>query len=194
MPSYARWPASISCPRRWGRSSRPTRQRPLPQALAGDLAQLGPVMPGRDVAHSARARAHADRFGVGRAPGVGHALERLAAGDARGREERVLAPAEAVLVQHLVQVVAGVDGGLALLIAAGPEPAEYLTARALDGRSRQYALGRSPDTPQQVHGRALRDCRQRRRHIAVGDQANASAGLPDLAHVVLVARSVEHDH
>src|SRR3954469_1067859 len=134
MPSYARSPGSISCPRRWGRSSRPTRPRPLPQALAGDLAELGPVVPGGDVAHRARARAHADRLGVGRAPRVGNALEHLAAGDARGREERVLAPAQAVLVEHLVEVVAGVDGGLALLVAAGPEPAEYLTPRALDGR------------------------------------------------------------
>src|SRR4051812_22838608 len=175
MPFYARLPGWISCPRRWGRSSRPTRPRLLPQALARDLAQLCPIVPGGDVADRARARAHADRLGVGRAAGVAHALEHLAAGDAGGSEERVLAPAEAVLVEHLVEVVAGVDRGVALLVAARPEPAEDLSAGALDRRRGQHALGRSADAPQEVHGGALGDGRQRRRHIAMGDQPDAGA-------------------
>ena len=49
-----------------------------------------------------------------------HALEHVAFGDAGGGEEDVLAGYEAVLVEHLVEVVAGLERRVALLVASRP--------------------------------------------------------------------------
>ena len=58
----------------------------------------------------------------------------------------------------------------------------------------EHALGRAADAPQQVDRRALRDRDQRRRHVAVRDEADARARLADLLDRLGVARAVEHDH
>src|SRR5919204_1722136 len=148
MPSSAPWPGSTSSPPWWGRWRRrrtgrePRREgRPSPRLVGDDLAQLRAVVPGSDGTHRARPRAHAHRLGVGVAAGEVHALEHLAVGDARRGEEDVVAGDEAVLVEDLVEVVAGVERRLLLLLVAGPQPAEDLPPGALDGRRRQHALG-----------------------------------------------------
>ena len=81
---------------------------------------------------------------------VAHALQELAVGDAGGGEEDVVAGDEAVDVEDLVEVVAGVDRGLALVVVARPEPAEQLAAEALDRGGGDHALGRAADSPEQV--------------------------------------------
>ena len=50
----------------------------------------------------------------------------------------------------------------------------------LDRGRREHALGRAADPPEQVDAGALGDRQQRRRHVAVGDEADPRAGLADL--------------
>src|SRR3954452_13226245 len=90
--------------------------------IADELAQRLAVVASADAAHGPGAGAGHERLG-GRAarPLVAHALEQVAVGDAGAREELVLAAAEAVLVEPLLEVVALVDRGLALVLVARPE-------------------------------------------------------------------------
>ena len=57
--------------------------------------------------------------------------------------------------EHPLELVAGVDGGLALLVVARPEPAEDLAAEAVDRGRREHALGGAADAPEQVDAGAL---------------------------------------
>ena len=119
-------------------------------ALADDRPQLRAVVGRLDPAHGARARAHHQR--LGRRPGaaVADALEDVAVGDAGGGEEDVLPRAEIVAGQHPVEVVAGVDRRLALVVVAGPEPSQQLAAHRLQRRRREHALGRAADPPEEI--------------------------------------------
>ena len=58
-----------------------------------------------------------------------HALEHVAVRHAGGGEEDVVAAHQTVHVEHLVEVVAGVERRLALVLVARPQPPEHLTAR-----------------------------------------------------------------
>src|SRR5207237_181621 len=78
------------------------------------------------------------------------ALKQLAVGDSGGGEEGVVAGDEDVGGQHLFQVVALVDGGLPLLVVAGPEPTLDLTAHALEGGGGDDALGGAADAEEGV--------------------------------------------
>jgi hypothetical protein len=110
----------------------------------------------------ARARAHHQRLGRGSAAAlVAHALQDVAVGDAGRREEHVLAGDEVVAVEHFGQVVAGLDGGRALLVVARPQASQQLAADALDRGRRDHALGRPPDSPQEIHRRVVADRKQR---------------------------------
>ncbi len=106
----------------------------------------------------------------------------------------VLPGHEPVGVQHLVQVVAGLQRGRALLVVARPEAAHDLAARALDGGGREHSLGGAADAPQEVHRRALGHRHERGRHVTVRDEPDARAGGADLGHRLVVAGAVEHDH
>ena len=95
-------------------------------------------------------RAHDDRLGRRRrAAAVADALQDVAVGDAGGREEAVVAADEVVLVQLAVEVVAGVERGLALVVVARPEAADEAAADRLDRGGGDDALGRAADPPQQ---------------------------------------------
>src|SRR5215208_6792424 len=149
MPSCARWRAWISpvhgrgAWRAWPRSVPPAAERP----------DLRPVVAGRDAPHRTRARAHHQRLGRrARRTLVAHALQDVAVGDTGGGEEAVVAPDEVVDGQHLLEVIAGVERGLALLVVARPQPAEQLAADALKRRGRDHALGGPADSPQHVDG------------------------------------------
>ena len=124
---------------------------------------------------------------------VVHALEQLAVGDAGGGEEAVVARHEVVGAQHLVEVVAGVEGGVALVVVAGPEPALELAAHALEGGGGDDALGRAADAEEDVGARVGQGGGDGAGHVAVGDEADAGAGLADLGDEVVVAGAVE-DH
>src|SRR5207342_2228447 len=96
-----------------------------------------------DAADGAGAGAHDQRLGRGAGAAVADALEDVAVGHAGGREEDVVARAEVVGGEHAVEVVAGVDGGLALAVVTGPEAAEQLPAHRLEGGGGEHALGGS---------------------------------------------------
>src|SRR5689334_16305976 len=137
-------------------------------ALAGDRAELAAVVARVDAAHGAGAGAHHQRFGGGAGPAVADALEDVAVGDTGGGEEDVLAGAEVVGGEDLVEVVAGVEGSRALLIVARPEAAEQLPAHRLQGGGGDHALGRAADPPEQVDRRAFADREQGGGDVAVG--------------------------
>ena len=146
-----------------------------------------------DAADGAGAGAHHQRFGGRAFAAVADALEDVAVGDAGGGEEDVLAGAEVVGCEDLVEVVAGVDRGAPLLVVARPEPSQELAAHRLQRRRREHALGGAADPPEEVDRGALGDRQERRRDVAVGDQADAGAGLADRADLLLVAGPVEDD-
>ena len=148
----------------------------------------------RDRPHRPRARAGDQRLG-GRLPAaVPNALQEVAVGDAGGGEEHVLAGDEPVDVEDFIEVVAGVDRGLALGVVARPEPAEQLPAEALDRRRREHALRRPADPPEQVDSGLRGNGEQRRGDVAVADQPDPGSDLADLGDRGLVAGAVEHDH
>src|ERR1700742_3472885 len=127
----------------------PQPPRPKRSAVAvlaaDDLAQLVAVVRRLDAAHGARARAHHQRFGGRAFAAVADALEDVAVGHPGGGEEDVLAGAEVVGGEDLVEVVALVDRGAPLLVVTRPEPAEQLAAHRLQRRCREHALGRAAD-------------------------------------------------
>ena len=115
----------------------------------------------------------------------------LAVGDAGGGEEHVVAPDQVVDVQDLLQVVAGVEGGLALVVVAWPQPAVHGPVEALEGAGGDHRLGRAADPDQHVDPGALAGGHDGPGDVAVGDQLDPGPGLADLADQVLVAGPVE---
>src|SRR4051794_40127305 len=132
---------------------RPTRRacRLLPVPLAGQRAELHAVVRRGDLADGSGAGAHDERLGcrLG-AVAVADSLEQVSVGHAGGREEDVLAGHQAIDVEHLIEVVPGVESGPALFVVAGPQAPDQLPAHRLDRRGRENAFGRSADSPQQV--------------------------------------------
>src|SRR5262249_12794632 len=101
---------------------------------AGDLAQLVAVVRHLNTTHNAKAKAHHQRFGGRAFAAVADALEDVAVDHPGGGEEDVLAGAEVVGGEDLVEVVAGVDRSAPLLVVARPEAAEQLAAHRLQRR------------------------------------------------------------
>ena len=95
------------------------------------------------------------------------------------------------VVQHPVQVVAGVERALPLRVVLGPQLALDGAAEALDRAGGDDALGRAADAQQQVDAGALAGGHDRAGDVAVGDELDAGAGLPDLLDEPVVARPVE---
>src|SRR5579864_7373193 len=125
------------------RGSAPWRRRPrfLAVAHARERAELPAVVARRHAANGARARAHDQRLGRRTAVAlVADPLEHVPVGHACGREEDIVPGDEVVAGQHPLEVIAGGDRGLALLVVARPEPAEQLAADALDGGCRDDSL------------------------------------------------------
>ena len=94
--------------------------------------------------------------------------------------KKQLSPHQVVGGQHRVEVVARVDGGLALVVVAGPQPALQLAAHALEGGGGDDALGRAADAEQDVGAGLGPRGGDGAGHVAVGDEPDAGAGGPDL--------------
>ena len=92
-----------------------------------------------------------------------------------GGEEAVVPLDQVVGRQHGVERVAGLDGGRALLLVAGVEPALDLGAHALERGGGQDALGRAADAEEDVGARAGPAGGDRPGHVAVGDEADPRA-------------------
>src|SRR4051794_3314424 len=105
-----------------------------------DEVRAPDVVAAVDVAHRARARAHRQRLREHATRPVADAGQQLAAGHAGGGEEDVLAGDEVVGRQHAVEVVAGVQGRLALLLVARIQPAVDGAVEALQGAGGDDAL------------------------------------------------------
>src|ERR1700733_602706 len=103
-----------------------TKRSAVAGLAASDLAELRAVVRRLDAAHGSGAGAHHQRFGGRAFAAVADALEDVAVGYPGGGEEDVLAGAEVVGGEDLVEVVAGVDRGAPLLVVARPEPSQQL--------------------------------------------------------------------
>ena len=114
----------------WRPSRRPAGAAWSALSVAGgELAQLRAVVARLDAPHRARAAAHDERLGARPARArVADALEHVAVGHAGGREEAVVAAHEVVLREHAVDVVAGVDRRLALVVVARRQPPDQPAA------------------------------------------------------------------
>src|SRR5919202_66040 len=89
-----------------------------PSRRGGSIARPGCSWTGRPGSPGPR------RCGAGRRSGQERRLRQLAVGDAGGGEEHVAAPDQVIDGQDLVEVVAGLEGGPALVVVAGPQPPE----------------------------------------------------------------------
>ena len=84
-------------------------------------------------------------------------------------------------VEDAVEVVAGVERGPAFVVVARPQPTLDRAAEALQRARGDDAFGRAADAEQDVGaGVAPRDL-DRAGDVAVGDEADARAGLSALA-------------
>src|SRR4051794_34793101 len=120
-----------------------------------DEVRAPDVVAAVDVAHRARPRAHRQRLREDAARPVTDAGEQLAAGDARGGEEAVLAGDQVVGREHPVEVVAGVERRLALPVVARVEPPVDRAVQALQGARGDDALRRAADPHEHVDRRVL---------------------------------------
>ena len=100
---------------------------------------------------------------------------------------------EVVGGQHRVEVVAGVDGPLALVVVGGAEPALDDAAEALDRAGGDDALGGAADAEQQVDAGVGPGRHDGAGDVAVGDEPQPGAGVADLGGERLVPGPVEHD-
>src|SRR5262249_24224920 len=136
---------------RRGSSRQPWAHRPSSgstsksRLLAKDLLELADAVLAADHADGARAAAHHNRLGGGPVSEESDALDQGPIGDPRAGEEDVFSLDQVVLGQDAVEVVAGRDGGLALVVIAGIEPALDDAAEALDCRGGDDPLGRAAD-------------------------------------------------
>ena len=108
--------------------------------------------------------------------------------------KKQLSPAtRSSVLSTFVEVVAGGHGRVALLVVAGPQPALQLAAHALEGGRGDDALGRAADAEEDVGAGVGPGGRDGAGDVAVGDQADAGAGLADLGDEVVVAVALEDD-
>ena len=78
--------------------------------------------------------------------------------------------------QDRLQVVAGVDGGLALVGVAGPQASLDLAAHRLEGGGSDDPLRRPPHADQQVHPGIGPGGGDGAGHVPVGDQPDPGPG------------------
>ena len=140
-----------------------------------DLAELVHLMTGVDLADRARLRAHDERVGGRRPCVVVDAFEQVTVGDTGGREEAVLAPDQVFEGEDRFEVVAGVEGGPALVVVAGPQPSVERTAHALERGGGEHAFGRAADPEEDVGAGVGPRCRHRTSNVTVLDEADTRA-------------------
>src|SRR5919106_5634428 len=158
----------------------------------GVAAELGELVAGVDRAGGARLGAHRQGLGEGAATVEADPAEQLAVGDAGGGEEHVVAPDQVVDGEDLVEVVAGVQGGPALLVVAGPQPAEHRPVQALEGAGGDDALGGAADADGDVHAGVVAGGHDGPGDVAVEQELDPGPGGPDPPdQLLLVAGAVQ---
>jgi hypothetical protein len=104
-----------------------------------------------------------------------------------------LAGDEVVCDEHPVDLVAGLEEPLALVVVPRPQLPLHRAAQALDRGRRDHTLGRAADPHEEVDpGPHLRGG-DRRRDVAVADEVDARAGLADLGNEFVMAVALEDD-
>src|SRR5690606_25643685 len=86
------------------------------------------------------------------------------------------------------------SGALFLSVVPEYELPLHVSADALQRRSCQHPFGRATDAEQEVDTRLLLACGDGRVDVAVLDELDTRAGLPNFADDVLVSRAIEDDH
>ena len=99
---------------------------------------------------------------------------------------------EVVGRQDAVEVVAGIDERLALLVRARPELRLDPAAHALQRAGGDHAFGRAADAVEHVDAGLRTRGRDRGRDVAVANQIHARARLAQLADQLVVAVALEH--
>src|SRR3954454_1693020 len=103
-------------------SAEPPQTTAASVELDGAVAhELLPAVGGLDLADGAGLGAHDQALGAGAVAPVADALQEVAATDAGGGEEDLFTGDQVVGGEDLVEVVARVERGRALLVVAGPE-------------------------------------------------------------------------
>src|ERR671911_469565 len=115
------------------------------RARAGHQVGAVELVAGVDQTDRAGGRAHREGLGQDLVGPEADPAQELAVGDAGGGEEHVVPPDQVVDGQDLVEVVAGVEGGPALVLVAGPQAAVHGAAEALEGAGGDHALWGAAD-------------------------------------------------
>src|SRR5574337_2165464 len=184
----------VSCSMRYSVSAicrRPRSSKVLGQGVGGAgvagevdrriLVEFRQPVVRLDHPHGPGLRAHHDRLGGATTGVVAHPLEQITVGDPGGAEEDVLTGDQMHGGQHLVQVVAGIEGLLPLGVIFGRQLGLDLTTHAADRRRGDNALRGPADAGQHVGPRVGPARRDGAGYVAVGDQPNPGSGG---AHVV----------
>src|SRR3712207_2246059 len=118
--------------------------------------------------------------------------QELAVGDPGGGEEHVVTADQVVDGQDLVEVVAGVNGGLPFFVVAGPQPAVHGAAEALERAGGDDALGGAADADGHIDPGVLPGGHDGPGDVAVEEELDPGPGGPDPAdQLLLVAGAVE---
>src|SRR5690606_7202629 len=112
--------------------------------------------------------------------------------DTRRDKEGVVAANKLIGLIDIVELQAGVDTALALLIGGGSKSALDEAAQRLDGGRGCDALGAAPDAHAHVDAALVAGRVDAASDISIEHEAGAGAGCPDLVDQFGVARPVEH--
>ena len=96
--------------------------------------------------------------------------------------------------EHLLEIVAGVEGPLALRFVARGKAALDRPAQALDRGRGDDALRGTADAEQQVNPGAVAGGHDHAGHVAVGDELYPGARGPDVGDELGVPGPVQDDH
>src|SRR5690349_21360907 len=171
--------------------------RAAPPKLEANARGSRPIehVDGVDEANGLRLVGHHERVRPGPAAEEADTVEQVTIGDARRREDEVIARGEVLgVVDPALVPVAHPGTALALVVAAIPEAGLDLATQAAQRGGGDHALRRAADAHDGVNACALDRARDRRREVAVGDQLDPGARPSQLLDERLVPGSVEDDH
>src|SRR2546428_11769748 len=123
-----------------------------------------------------------------------HALHQSAFGDARGRENQLLAWSQVFgFVDFVLVLDAHPCDAFFQFRLVDDQPAEHVTIQAADGSSRDDAFRCSARAHNRMHAGTNDSSGDARRKIAIADQLDARARGANIGNQLLVTGTVEHN-
>ncbi len=160
----------------------------------GVRRQLREAVLTSDVTNGAALAAHDDRMRRGSIARIPNPLHDLPVRDAGCAEEDVLSRDQIGRREHLIQIMAGLEGCASLSLVAGPQATLNASSETTHRAGRDDPLGSSPDASEHVDTRSLPSRHDGAGNVSVHDELDARAGRSNIVDERVVARSVENAH